>query len=99
MTCEKCETGTFSFVPMTEPGNCIPCPEFGICENDTLYPKKGYARFDVKSDVFVRCFYKEACLRGNMQNELKNCAEGYAGVLCASCADNYWKPHGTSYCY
>lgn len=56
-------------------------------------------RFTPKSEVFVRCFNKDACEAGNLEDPLKNCADEYSGVLCSSCAENHWKPYGTFYCY
>jgi hypothetical protein len=50
---------------MLEPAlRCPECPEFGICVYEVLVPEKGYARFHLMSEVFVRCFYKEACQDG-----------------------------------
>lgn len=53
-------------------------------------------RFNAEHFIFVRCFNENACLRGE---ELTNCNNGYRGIMCTSCSDNYWKNFGTYQCY
>lgn len=97
--CLDCTEDRYSFTAMTLPGQCPPCPQYGICLDGELYPEPGYVRFTEDSEVFVRCFNKKACEAGNLEDPLQNCEDSYDGVLCASCADNHWKPYGTFYCY
>ena len=47
------------------------------------------------SQIVVACFDSEACLEGDDEYKLKHCAEGYEGVMCATCSKGYWKPKGT----
>lgn len=49
--------------------------------------------------LFVKCFNENACLEGDEEYPLKNCVEGYEGVMCANCQEKYWKSLGTFQCY
>lgn len=51
------------------------------------------------SFVFVKCFNEDACLEGDVEEPLTNCAEGYRGVMCSSCEDFFWKDLGGFICY
>ena len=49
--------------------------------------------------IFVKCFNEDACLQGDPDNKLANCAEGYDGVMCTTCKDFHWKDLGSFVCY
>ena len=99
-TCIQCEPGTYTFSPQIKPDTeCPPCPIQGRCKDQTLFSREGFVRFNPKSEVFVRCFNEQACLDGDKENVIKNCAPGYEGIMCASCSEGYWKPPGTFLCY
>ena len=51
------------------------------------------------SFVFVKCFNEDACLEGDKEKPLTNCAEGYRGVMCSSCEDDFWNDLGGFVCY
>ena len=42
--CIDCPSGYYSFTPLTEPGPCPPCPQYGICKDKQLFPRQGYMR-------------------------------------------------------
>lgn len=83
--CLTCDQYTYSFTPLKEPSACPPCPQYGDCLDGNLYPEPGYVRMTDTSEVFVRCPNEFACLAGNLQNKLKNCAPDYQGVMCGQC--------------
>lgn len=107
-TCEVCPTGTYSFLPMTKPAeSCPPCPINAICRqcpdkeicSTALYPAAGHVRFHDNSQIIVKCFNELACQEGDEEFSLKKCAEGYGGVMCATCERGYWKAHGQYECH
>ena len=99
-TCEKCPDGTYTFTAQTAPqeGGCPPCPLDSDCRDGKLYPKDGFVRMHLSSQVVVACFDSAACLAGDDDHPLKHCAEGYEGVMCATCSRGYWKPKNTHQC-
>lgn len=100
-TCEVCPSGTYSFLPMTQPAeSCPPCPINAICPDDKgLYPSAGHVRFHDNSQIIVKCFNELACLEGDADYPMQQCAEGYDGVMCATCEPGYWKARGTHECH
>lgn len=81
---------------MDSPGDCIPCPtDRAYCEGGkNIGPKPGYWRRTNTSGNFIQCINKAACLgwyplTPNEFYPLGKCAEGYYGILCASCLPGY----------
>ena len=98
-TCVKCPDGTYTFTAQTAPqSGCPPCPLDSVCKDGKLYPGAGHVRMHTSSQVVVACFDSAACLAGDDDYPLKHCAEGYEGVMCATCSKGYWKPKNTHQC-
>lgn len=53
----------------------------------------------LESYLFVKCFNEKACLEGTEENKYRNCDEGYDGVMCSQCKDEYWRNYGAFECY
>ena len=112
-TCQPCAVGTRTTVDMAL--SCEECYQNAVClGKDNIYPIPGYVRMHDKSDLILRCFNKEACSGGEIDEEgnsdrcewdkqcdlnFKNCAEGYQGDYCGSCAPGYWKNPNMFTCY
>ena len=65
---------------------CTPCPTGAACPgNDRVLPLAGYWNPDASSDFVNECPLPELCV-GYANG---TCAEGYTGVLCMDCADEY----------
>ena len=58
----------------------------------------GHVRLHDDSQIFIACLNFNACLEGNEENPLDNCAEGYEGVMCSLCSEGYWKTKNTWEC-
>ena len=97
-TCDDCPLGKNTYVAQTIEDigqGCEDCLENANCVGADTYPKEGFVRMNEKDFVFVKCFNENACLAGDVNFPLKNCVEGYEGVMCANCEDKYWKNLGT----
>jgi hypothetical protein len=84
---------------------CIDCPHLlgSNCKTqdvtwDGVYAEPGWWTAGTKSDTYYKCPIKSSCLGGRILptrnitlGAVKSeCAEGYAGVLCALCDSNYY---------
>jgi len=91
-TCLKCGYGFYLIAPPDRTLSCKYCDNNAICPGgNALIPKPGYFRSDNESEEIVECYNKQACLGGNETNPVGICAPGYAGRLCSTCEDNYYK--------
>jgi hypothetical protein len=80
--CEKCRVNHFSFD--TADRECKVCPSYANCTGGAvLLPWKGHWRSSRRSTQIHKCPNPEACIGGD------ECAEGYTGRLCGSCASGY----------
>lgn len=63
-------------------------------EQSAIIARQGWWASD-KSDgtLFYECLQAEACLPG-ANGSRATCAPGYAGILCAVCADGYFEQFG-----
>ena len=82
---------------------CDACPEGAQCfGGERVVPKNGYYHSSPRSYQFHECISNKACtyegrieklenLRSGIENHYINaqCADGYTGVLCGSCADGF----------
>lgn len=101
-TCISCTFGKSTIEPRGKDRKgepCGECLEFAVCDGPKTYPQPGFMRPTQDSFVFVKCFNEEACLVGDDEMPLTNCADGYDGVMCTSCEDGYWKDLGGYVCY
>ena len=73
-----------------------------------MLAKPGYYKFSDSSYFIIRCFNYDACLGGNITEALQGnyengneneCAEGYEGVMCATCSSGYWNNINSYNCY
>ena len=64
---------------------CEECLENADCPEGSpdTFPAAGFVRMNASDFLFVKCFNENACLVGNDNAPLANCAEGYEGVMCA----------------
>jgi len=79
--CECCLASTYFDGNMTA-RNCHPCPEGARCRGRWVTPLPGFWHSSPQSGNVHRCLNIAACTG-------KNCAAGYAGTLCASCAQGW----------
>lgn len=56
-----------------------------------MWPRDGYWRPNLKSDVFVACPVEIACIEGSLEKQLGECRKGYKGNLCNTCEENFGK--------
>lgn len=95
--CIECAPGTHTYSEMQT--SCEPCIQHLNCPGTgKTFPKTGYVRIHDESSLMIRCFNREACIEDD-KNELRNCATGYEGEMCASCQLGFWKNPGTFKCY
>jgi hypothetical protein len=91
--CITCPAETYSLDPMS--GTCLACPKEAECYGESqITPKKGYWRVSSYSDRFFECPYSKACIGSRNTSNVTptgECARGYMGNLCATCARNYSK--------
>eukprot|EP00347_Sterkiella_histriomuscorum_P002765 403366887 len=93
-SCDVCANGTYySLTKMTEPGKCTECPtSVAICYGGSFIgPNPGYWRKNNYTQNFISCLNSDACL-GMVppeNNMMGSCAEGYQGILCADCKNQY----------
>ena len=73
--CEVCAVGTYLMETTSAPRPCKTCgPEMVCFGRNNIAPKMGYWRQDTQSDVFFGCLHAEACLQGDMDNQMSLCA-------------------------
>ncbi|TNV74916.1 hypothetical protein FGO68_gene4333 [Halteria grandinella] len=93
--CQKCNKGTYLYQIQTQPYSCKDCQsQYSECLGGfQVFPLAGYWRSSNISESFYSCLFKEACLGQNNQTDtfMGQCAEGYQGILCADCEQNYSK--------
>lgn len=71
--------------------DCRICDKNAICFGENLMaPKDKYYRVSEHSNQFNECQRTESCLKGDEQNPIGICAEGYQGIMCGKCEDG-WK--------
>ena len=62
-------------------------------EGNKIGPVLGYGRSGHYSTNFIQCFNKNACLGASEEPDEYEaegtCADGYEGILCAQCKENY----------
>ncbi|TNV74538.1 hypothetical protein FGO68_gene13859 [Halteria grandinella] len=91
--CRQCAPGTYLLKAPTSITSCISCQtENSVCQGGSeLYPLSGYWRSSADSDNIMECLNPDACLGGQFPqlNLTGQCANGYQGVLCASCIAGY----------
>ena len=87
--CLLCGTDFFSLDPT--PSNetqCQSCPSNAACRNGVeIIPNQGFWNLDPLTPTIVKCEASEAC---NLQ-KLSDCEEGYQGLVCSDCTENYGK--------
>lgn len=54
-------------------------------------PDPGYWRSSNVSENFILCENVDACLGGDINNSMGICAQGYKGIICGDCNDNFFK--------
>lgn len=117
-SCQECIEdfywdGNILFVG-TNPSDCTSCPEGALCPHgttlETLAIKRGYFRFDLRSDKVYPCapnlaLSAKMCVgtdpdaTANHSHSL--CALGHEGQLCATCSEGFFKDslsHGCVTC-
>ncbi len=63
-------------------------------EQSSIIAQRGWwASHTSDGSVFYECLQKDACLPGTNGTRVM-CAPGYAGTLCAVCADGYFEQFG-----
>jgi len=103
--CFRCPAGTFLLVAPVNATACQSCPfEKAYCEGGSkIGPKPGYWRSSNVSDVFYKCYEKEACLgmlgeSSEVNSEITSYAQsvgvcnttaGYYGALCSGCLPGF----------
>ena len=109
--CSECERGYYSKEDNADLSvrECKPCPENARdCYADVIVLDKGYWALSRDSEYVTECpLGKSSCIGGvqNVDAELVNdgrnssiCGDGYTGVLCAVCSDQYFFAPGSSTC-
>jgi len=93
----NCDEGTFP----DGSGGCRSCPAGCTCPGGgRCWPTAGYWSYSERSQP-LKCTYGDACpgvnpdeavttQTGQAGVDTQNCAEGYTGSACSSCADNYY---------
>ena len=75
-----------------EEGVCLRCPSFATCLSGTTIPtldiERGAWRVSNTSMDVLECPIEVACPGG--PGTTTQCNEGYQGILCASCEQNYF---------
>ena len=64
-----------------------------------MAPREGYWRSNKYTDKFLACPNPDACIGSDPPpnlNYLGNCATGYTGNLCQSCAEGYSRSYGNT---
>ena len=51
----------------------------------------GYYRVNSQAEYSMPCYNSEACVGGSREQPLGECAEGYKGLACSRCLNNYFK--------
>lgn len=87
--CKKCERGTYSYVKGDKV--CKDCPfKVAVCfGGQVVAPLPGYWRSSKTSENFMECPNSDVCIGGNETQPLGRCKEGYSGILCGECSENY----------
>ena len=71
---------------------CKQCPENNICFGGNLVAASpGYFRHSSQAEYSMPCYNSEACVGGTREQPLGECAEGYKGLACSKCLNNYFK--------
>ncbi|TNV74984.1 hypothetical protein FGO68_gene9839 [Halteria grandinella] len=101
--CKQCEAGSYLLEPSKKPQQCKNCKnEVSVCKGGaTIYPREGYWRSSNLTDNFFQCLNHEACLGFVEESEIASlglCADGYKGILCASCKTGYTLSEGSRKC-
>ena len=90
LTCQPCEVGTRLYDVQDEPGECAECLEMENCYgSNSTAPKAQYWRSSPTSTNYIECYNPDACLGGDEESPLGECATGYDGILCANCIGRY----------
>ena len=94
--CTICEPGYF----MNSDDQCTSCPEGTTCDGLTTIKdidlKKGYWRISGESTEALECPLDQGCVGG--QDPTDYCREGYEGVLCAKCNEEFYFSKDTNDC-
>ncbi|TNV74909.1 hypothetical protein FGO68_gene4786 [Halteria grandinella] len=100
--CRQCSPGTYLLKAPTQTTSCLTCQiSKSTCEGGSeVYPLSGYWRSSTKSDNIMECLNPDACLGGQypLLNLTGQCAQGYQGILCASCSTGYTLNHQSREC-
>ncbi|TNV88029.1 hypothetical protein FGO68_gene8850 [Halteria grandinella] len=101
--CKECEEGYYLIEKPNEPGLCKTCKsDVSVCKGGSqIYPLPGYWRSTNETDNFIQCLNPESCIgyrQGLYEVQIESCAEGYQGVLCASCEMGYSLNQGNRKC-
>ena len=87
LKCSKCEAGTYN---LKAGAACFKCPNGAVCYGGReIVSASGYWRYSKTSDKFFECPYSNACLEEIYTSDNENCATGYKGKCCQSCAPNF----------
>ena len=82
-SCDLCIEGYYR-----HQGTCLKCPSHVKCDGQSFALDAGYFRTNQNSFVVYECpLGRPACPGGNTTG---NCADGYHGVLCATCSSGYF---------
>ncbi|TNV88070.1 hypothetical protein FGO68_gene15732 [Halteria grandinella] len=91
--CRQCAPGSYLLKAPKQTTSCQACQsEKSICEGGAqVYPLSGFWRSSPESDNIMVCLNPDACLGGEFPilNLTGQCAQGYKGILCASCVTGY----------
>ena len=93
-----CRPGFWDPDRRESPTRCSDCPTGGICLGGKAVPvaASGFAPHPSIPYTFNRCKRKEACLGGpagattEAGARAQNCATGYTGYMCNTCAEGYF---------
>ncbi len=92
LRCSICKEGTFLLNTTDIPQSCQKCPKNANCFGlNIIAPTKGHWRSSLNSTNFLKCPNEEACLEGDLNHSVSNCATGYKGILCGDCVPFYSK--------
>ena len=89
---DKCPDGQFG---TNAKQDCRPCPAGGVCPGGyRLWPQNGYYKESKEEATYtnylVKCETASRCMGGKDYG----CAEGYSGLGCTACADNFYESDG-----
>lgn len=88
--CTTCGSAFYLYDPPETTTNCKECELNSYCYGGSkVSPNPGYWRSSNTSSTFIECPSSKSCLGGNQSYPMGKCREGYIGVLCGECDENF----------